>query len=261
MDPEKPHIPQKDSIEQQERGPKYIGRITLLRHGQTQYTNVYPDLTEEGQETVRKSAEQIAKNLKEDEDVVLVASDKARAQGTAGIVKEVLRHDKEIRTIPGITSMAMRDPERATEMINEFLAKGGVPAVDLAYTHDPRFDDAEIWEPRDEVQKRFLSNIEHAIRAFKVVARHEELPTPHLIAVTHFEVLSPFLKNVFDLKHPEDPTLKNAETVEISVKDPSRENENSDVVFLEISFRGNTKMTGFDRRNRKLLSTDHNGLN
>lgn len=247
--------PQENSIETIENEPKLIGRITLLRHGQTEYTNVYPDLTEEGQETVRKAAEQIAKNLSEDEKVFLMASDKARAQGTAGIIKEVLEHDDEIRTIPGITSMAMRNPERAMEEINEFLSNGGVKAVDYAYTHDPRFDNAEVWEPRDEIQKRFLRNIEHSIRVFKRVAKHDNLPRPHLIAVTHFEVLSPFLSQIFDLNHPEDPTLKNAEPVEIYVKDPSSENENSDVVLLEISFRGITKTVGFDRSNRKIINT------
>ncbi len=250
MNPDRPT----NNQENREKEPEFLGRITLLRHGQTEYTNIYPDLTKEGMETVRKSAEQIAANLKADEEVVLMASDKARAQGTAGIIKEVLDHQKEIRTVPGITSMAMRDQGKGMEMIHELLKEGGVPAVDYAYTHDPRFDDAEVWEPRDEIQKRFFSNLEYAIRAFKVVAKHEDLPKPHLIAVTHFEVLSPFLQDVFDLKHPEDPTLKNAEAVEISVQDPSVDGENSDVVFLEISFRGNTKTVGFDRKNRRLIS-------
>lgn len=248
-------FPPEVNIENQEKEPKFIGRITLLRHGQTDYTEIYPDLTDEGQETVRKSAEQIVSNLENDEEIVLMASDKARAQGTAGIIKDVLGHNGEIRTVNGITSMAMRDRKKGMETINEILEKGGVPAVDYAYTHDSRFDDAEVWEPRDEVQKRFLSNIEYAIRAFKVVSKHEELPRPHLIAVTHFEVLSPFLHEIFDIKHPEEPTLKNAEPIEILVKDPSTENENSDIVLLEVKFRGDTRTVGFDRINRRLVNT------
>ncbi|MFA6354473.1 MAG: histidine phosphatase family protein [Candidatus Paceibacterota bacterium] len=246
---------QKNSIEQ-EKEPKFIGRITLLRHGQTEYTDIYPDVTEEGKETVRKSAEQIAANLKEDEEVFLMASDKVRAQGTAGIIKEVLKTDKKIRTVPGITSMAMRDKQKGNEMIQELIAEGGVPAVDYAYTHDPRFDDAKIWEPRDEIQKRFFSNLEYAIRAFKVVAKHKELPKPHFVGVTHFEVLNPFLDEIFDLKHPEEPTLKNAEVMEISIQDPSAENENSDIVFFKITFREKTKTVGFDRKNRRLVSIE-----
>ncbi len=249
-------LPPEGLIETQEHEPKFIGRITLLRHGQTEYTDVYPDLTEEGQETVRRSAEQIAKNLREEEEVLLMSSDKARAQGTAGIVKDVLGYKGNIRTVKGITGLEMRNREKGMEIINEMLADGGVPSVDYAYTHDPRFDDAEIFEPRDEIQKRFMTNIEYAIRAFKTVAKHEELPKPHLIAVTHFEVLSPFLHQIFDIKHPEDPTFKNAETVEISVIDPSAENENSDLVFLEVSFRDHIKTIGFDRINRRLINTE-----
>lgn len=237
-----------------ERESKFIGRITLLRHGQTDYTNVFPDLTQEGEETIRKTAEQIALNLQQDEEVTIMSSDKARAQGTAAIIKNVLEHEREVRIVPGITSMAHRHPERSIQMINEMLAeKGSVQAVDYAYTHDPRFDDAELWEPRNEIQKRFFRNIEYAIRAFKRVAEHEDLPSPHLVAVTHFEVLSPFVGKIFNLKHPEEPTLKNGELIEMSVLDPSQGQENSDVVLLKMTFRGMKKTVGFDRKNRDLV--------
>lgn len=246
---------EKITIDSREKGSeqKYIGRITLLRHGQTEYKDIYPDLTEEGKDTIRRAAEQIAVNLKNDEDVMIVSSPKARARGTADIVRAILHHDSEVRMIPGITSMATRDPEKAMDMINEFLADDGIMAVDYAYTHDSRFDEKDIWEPRDEIQKRFLRNLEYAIRGFKRIAKHAELPKPHLIAVTHFEVLSPLLSDIFQLKYPEEPTLKHGELVEIDAYDLSLEGENSDILLLKIHFREKTRSIGFDRRNRKII--------
>ncbi len=246
---------EREHFENNEQEPKFIGRITLLRHGQTQYTEVYPDLTKEGQDTIQKSAEQIAANLKRDEEVVIVASDRARAQGTAGIIKKILKHNTEIKSVTGITSAAQRDPAKASEMINEILAEGkGIEAVDYAYIHDPRFDDEKIWEPKKEIQKRFFRNLEYTIRAFKLVAKHKELPKPHLIAVTHFEILNPLIEEVLNVKYPEGQTLKHGELIEISISDPSREGENADVVIMNINFRGISKTVGFDRKNRRLIS-------
>lgn len=236
-----------------------LGRITLLRHGQTEYTDEYPDLTAEGTATIEKSAAQIAKGLRHDEEPTIVSSDKARARGTADIIKEKLGYPKDVKIQPSMSAMELRDQERAKAIFEELLAENKsahseeapVRGVDRAYLHDQRFEDATIYEPRSEVEKRFFRNLEYTIRAFNVVRKHEELQKPHIIGVSHFELLGQLSEQVFNLTERGEEPLKHGELIEIEVLAPEERGE--DIVELQIFFRGEQKRVGFDRHSRTLL--------
>lgn len=236
-----------------------LGRITLLRHGQTEYTDEYPDLTVEGKATIEKSAAQIAKGLRNQEEPIIVSSDKARARGTADIIKEKIGYPKDVKIQPSITAMELRDRERAKAIFEELLAdnksthseEAPVRGVDRAYLHDQRFEDAAVYEPRSEVEKRFFKNLEYTIRAFNVVHKHKELQKPHVIGVSHFELLGQLSEKVFNLTERGEEPLKHGELIEIEVLAP--EENNQDQVELQIFFRGEQKRVGFDRHSRTLL--------
>ncbi|MBI5467325.1 MAG: histidine phosphatase family protein [Candidatus Kerfeldbacteria bacterium] len=243
-----------------------LGRITLLRHGQTKYTEQYPDLTTEGQETIRRSAEQIAASLNPDnEAVAMFRSEAVRAAGTADIIKSGIGHDDEVRVRPSLNPMIQHDPEQARQVFEELLAAnqaaeaqaqktGSFPMLDKSYLTDPRFENAEIYEPRSNVEHRLFRNIEYAIRAFEVVAKHPELKRPHLIGVSHYELLGQLANRVFGLLENDAQTLKHGEPLDIrvlSTEDP--EHPSVDPIELEVSFRGQTKTVLFDRKTRDIV--------
>jgi broad specificity phosphatase PhoE len=111
------------SFERREEELRLIGRITILRHGQTRYTNEFPDLTELGKETIAKSAEQIASGLDPDEEIAMYSSDRARAQGSASIIKERIGHSGEINVRRSIGQTHFKDPQKAQEIFD--AARGG----------------------------------------------------------------------------------------------------------------------------------------
>src|SRR5438552_1204464 len=108
----------------EKREEQRIGRITLLRHGQTKYTDQYPDLTELGQETIAKTAEQIALGIKSKEGLRILSSPTVRAQGTAGIIKEKIGHMDEIKVQPSLGMNRIKDKEKAQAIFDEIEAEG-----------------------------------------------------------------------------------------------------------------------------------------
>ena len=256
----------RDDIETREGEPRFIGRITVLRHGQTRYTNQFPDLTELGTETIERSAEQIAFGLDPEEEISMYSSDQARTQGTASIIKERIGYPGEVRIQRSIGMNRLKDPVAAQEIFDQIIAeegasefeKGAVPAVDYAYTHDPRFEDSEIFEPRSDIEKRFFRNLEYTIRGFEIVADKTDeekeslhLKRPHLIATTHFELLHSFVQRVFNLDYPKDSTLKHGELVEIYVYDHPASGDG--LINLIVRFRGEERTVVFDRKQRTLI--------
>lgn len=247
---------EKKETREQER----IGRISVLRHGQTQYTDIYPDLTDLGKATIEKTAEQIAAGLSPEEQAVLLTSPTVRAQGTTGIIKEKIGHEGEIKIQSSLSMNRIKDQAKAQLVWDELKLEGNkveqesgaFHGIDYAYTHDPRFENAEIFEPRSQIEKRFFNNLEYAIRAFEVVAKHPDIPKPHLIAVSHFELLNHFVQKVFKLKHPQDPTVKNGELIEINLMESTEDKQNK-ITNLEVSFRGLKRTVKFDRKARTII--------
>ena len=70
---------------------RFLGRAIFLRHGQTDYTDVFPDLTEEGAETITKAAESI-KSIIDGQQITIISSPMVRAMGSACIVAKILRY-------------------------------------------------------------------------------------------------------------------------------------------------------------------------
>ena len=53
---------------------RFLGRVIFLRHGQTKYTGVFPDLTYEGTVTIKKSGDLIKPFLDGSSNVVIISS-------------------------------------------------------------------------------------------------------------------------------------------------------------------------------------------
>lgn len=208
---------------------RFIGRAIFLRHGQTDYTETFPDLTEEGKQTIVSSANKMKYIVKTHRNIMIVSSSRSRALGSSFIIAEVLGYKGEIKKEPNISLAAIRDKERFKAIIAEFEPQGGVAAVDLAYTHDPRYEDGEILEPRSEVRKRFYKYLAGLVR---------QLITCPLILciihVSHYEVLYHFVEFLFKLDYTRDQTLAHGEIIDVSFYDIG----NNDMVEMDVKFRG-----------------------
>lgn len=208
---------------------RFIGRAIFLRHGQTDYTEIFPDLTEEGKQTIVSSANKMKYIVKAHRNTIIVSSLRSRALGSSFIIAEVLGYKGEIKKEPNISSAAIRDKERSKAILDEFMSQGGITAVDLAYTRDPRYEDGEILEPRSEVRKRFYNYLAGLVRQLITCQL-----IPCIILVSHYEVLYHFVGFLFKLDYTRDQTLAHGEIIEVSFYDIG----NNDIVEMDVKFRG-----------------------
>jgi broad specificity phosphatase PhoE len=167
----------------------------LLRHGHTNYTEIYPDLTAEGIETITKTAEKLV-HLGIQGKIKIISSDTVRTKGTADIIKKTLRVPDEIIIEPALTAMYLHDFAKAKTLIELFADGGGIRNVDRLYRTSPLFDNESIFEPRQKVRTRFLSYLENFCATRE--KGHEE--QAYFIFVTHYELLI----HLFQSLYPED---------------------------------------------------------
>ena len=225
---------------------RFLGLAMFLRHGQTEYTEVFPDLTETGKNTIAKSANLIMPVVARFSKVKIVTSPKARAQGSAAVIARVIGFDrKEIKEEPKIQSAEIVDRMMGKAIFFEHTSNGGGRALSVAYGIDPRYEDSRIFEPRSKVKERFLEYFAHMIRADLLIA-----PTPPcLIHTSHYETLYHFVEDIFELDYETDEPLGHGEIIAVAVYDVGIEN----VVELEAAFRKKIKKANFDYKEKELI--------
>lgn len=202
-------------------------RAIFLRHGQSDYTEVFPDLTTKGEETIRKSANEIKEKIEKEWSqwgypyVRLLVSPKARALGSAAIIKEILGGCDEIKICPEVSAMEHRNIKKAKKIFSEYQnGKAAKNPIEIDYQVDPRFEDKNIFEPRSEIKKRFFAYLQSFIR------RTKDLNSPQLfIHITHYEVLYHFVESVFENYADDGGTLSYGELLIVSLYDESMEVE------------------------------------
>lgn len=237
----------------QEKEPKILGKISIMRHGATRYTNQFPDLTERGINQARERGRELKEKINpENEDVLYTTSPSVRAEGTMSFVLEELgEEDADVRTLEAIRSVKIRDAEKAKVMIDEIMeGTDDVSKMDRAYANDEKFENThDIWEAKSEVEKRFYRGLEYVIRSFiKYHNGQEAEKTPHLVAVSHFEYLNHFAAEVFGLDLQKDDLVGFTEMIGIEILEPENPNE----VPIRVSFRGQTKDIIFNRESRSI---------
>lgn len=242
----------KPEIQPQEQ---FLGRVSLIRHGETRYTNQYPDLTETGIADIEQRGEEKRGTIDSDKEEVLIASSPSvRARGSADIIKDKIDPDAEVRIIKAVRGLDIRDHDKHHELMTEMIGEETDPAsiikrVDNQYVHDDRFEErVDVWSPRSEIEKRFFRGVEYTIRAFSKFGEKEPDKLPHLIATSHFEFINHFVSKIFGLKEGE--YLNPAENVEVSFLRPQGENERH--VPLLVTFRGKSREVVFDRETRTI---------
>lgn len=190
--------------------PRYL-KLLFLRHGKTAYTGKEKDLTLEGELHVR----QVAKDFVDPwlqvrkvtyGDLAIVSSPSPRAEYTAKVVAEVLGYKMPIMKRDELQPTIWRDPVRALAACEGLSGKGYID-----YETEPAFADPTVFEPHDEVKKRSYSFFSEYIRSAL-----QSGPTC-AIFVSHYEVFSPLVRDVFGVIASEATALRHVEPISLSV--------------------------------------------
>lgn len=213
---------------------KPIGRAAFLRHGETDYTNVFPDLTDAGKRTILKSGRElkaIRDGLPGEITVAVASSPAVRAMGSAFGISNVFGFaGKIVEIIPLLGPVELRDEIKAKALFFEFAANGGMKGLCVSYGTDPRCEDGLFIEPRSEVQKRLYKYLGMLVQDMLVFGQENRF----VIHVSHYEVLYHLVENVFWLDYEYDLPLGYGEVILVHFYDAGY----PDAVEMDIEFRG-----------------------
>lgn len=245
-----------EGSQEKEKQPfEVLGKVSIMRHGQTEYTEQYPDITEFGAQQIGEQGTKLKEKIDtEKEEVTIATSPSVRARGSGDVLKEKLGIE-EARVMKALRGVQIRDHAEALKMVNEIIGpERDISKMDQAYAHDDAFEQrVEVWEPRSQVEKRFFRGIEYITRAFSRYGAVESNKIPHLVGVSHFEFLNHIATKVFNLDEKQQDQLKFGEMVEMTFLKKGNEEDKKRVPIL-ITFRGETKEIVFNRETRAIES-------
>jgi len=224
----------------------FIGQAVFLRHGESEYTGVFPDLTDEGGKTIQKSSVAIEKIRSDFPEnlTTLISSPAARAQGSASIIAQRMAI-KRVGRVPLLGPTQVKDKERGRPVFQEYLVAGGIRSLCIAYDTDSRFEDGIIFEPRSEVRKRFYRYLAMLAQCMRVVSFNH-----FVVAVSHYEVLYSFVEELFKLDYARISPLNHGELIRVLFHRTEESNE----VALDVLFREARAKAIFDIEKALLIS-------
>jgi broad specificity phosphatase PhoE len=229
--------------------PKLLFKVTLMRHEKPFYKNEGHDLTPEGVEGAIKTGKLIKSEgrISENDEVFLMHSPAPRAKGTLGFVAQ--NAGLEGRPVTEINQLRESDKPQWGELLKIF-EEGGKDTEKFAEAHykNPTFEERpDIIEPRSNRKERLYRALEYLIRWFD---KHPlEGKTPHIIAVSHFEVITNIINDVFGIENMKGYNSPNfGEIVYIEAYDSGV----GDKVMLKVTYNEHSKEVFFDRENRSI---------
>ncbi len=236
----------------QEQAPQLLAKITFSRHEETDYTGVGRDITDRGIARAQEKGKIITRE--KGAPAIIGHSPKERAKGTAESIEEGTKEEsgdspraRWIR-VPGLRSTDFRDEKIQDELVEKLGAKQESWAN--AHYNDPFFyDNPERIETNEEKRGRMYREIERLVAFLEKKDLGEEIP--HLVFVSHYELLSLLLDDVFGIHTfgtTNTPTF--GEHIDIDLYKPLPSGE----VPIRIHYDGHEKQVLFDRKLRLLVA-------
>ncbi|MFA6227078.1 MAG: histidine phosphatase family protein [Candidatus Paceibacterota bacterium] len=239
----------KEFIKGVEVEPKLLFKVTLMRHEKPFYKDEGHDLTPEGVENAIRKGKKIREDgtISENDDIILVHSPARRAKGTIDFVAE----SAGLKDVPKTEIDQLRSSDlNDLDTIIEYFNKSSTSPEKLAEDHykDPLFNERpDIIEPQQNKKERLYRSFEYLIRWFE---KHPpEDKTPHVIAVSHFEVITHIIDDVFGI---ENVGKYNVPSFGESVYIEAYESDKKSIIKLKVTFDGKTKEVIFDRSDRSV---------
>ena len=125
---------------------RFLGDIIFLRHGQTKYADVFPDLTPQGKKTIHQSAHKIWCISDKHRAVIIKSSPLARAQGSASIIASVIGFKDKIIIEDELKAIVIKDIAKGKEIFDQHITAGGLRQLAVAYGIDARYENPEIFD-------------------------------------------------------------------------------------------------------------------
>lgn len=243
-------FPKEPSIQlSKEKEPKFLFKVTLLRHEKSLYKNTGHDLTSEGAERAPEIGKKLRKEgtANDEDDIYLIHSPQARAKGTLDFVAQGANlENKPKRSIDQLRMSDMLDFDAFIKRSKELGGNGELIAKDH-YTHPMHSIGSEVIEPHESKKKRLYRTCEYLIRWFEHHPSQEA--TPHVIAVSHFEIITHLINDVFGIENIGRYSAPlHGEAVYIEAYEGGEKNK----IILKVTYEGKTKEVYFNRENRSI---------
>jgi broad specificity phosphatase PhoE len=235
---------------------KKPSEIVAVRHGDSPYSDTFPDLTEEGKRQVTESALAFKDHLSEFDVVVALCSPATRAQGTAALFLETADLSNiRVRNVSALANFDIKDKDEFLD----YMGRNSTSIYGELWLTDPLLAGPnELVESRADVEKRARRFLYHYANAIARIGK-ESNKRICALAFTHFEIGNEFLRGVFGTDSfpiTEQSVLQNAEPVQIELDDPKSG-------ILTITARGQKKKVKYDYTTGAFSSPDdrENGSN
>lgn len=236
----------------QEQAPQLLARVTFARHEETNYTGIGRDITDKGIARAQERGKAITQE--KGAPVIIGHSPKERAKGTAESIEEGAQEVREgteqarwIR-VPGLRSTEFRDDSFYDELADE-LGTTQEAWTDAHYNNPKFYDNPEKIETNEEKRARMYREIDRLVSFME--KRDLKGEVPHLVFVSHYELLSLLLDDVFGIETfgtTNTPTF--GEHIDIDLYKPLQSGD----VPIRIHYAGHEKKVLFDRKMRRLVA-------
>ncbi|HEC32998.1 MAG TPA: hypothetical protein ENI63_01930 [Candidatus Kaiserbacteria bacterium] len=249
-------------FEQNEGLPhKTLGKVTVFRHGETAYTNISPDLTKDGIRTIEDASKKLRDELDasetlDSEDIWVASSPAVRTKDTADIIKKHLGIDKTHVTDNLLGFQVEGNYDAVTEDIKDITKDAKtqeehISMVDTAFSvGDERFKNKDVWGKNVDVHLKAPRGIEYLIRLFNKYEKKGTGKIPHLILVSHYELIEKLVRDVYSINPKEERVFKPGERIDLVINKPEPGSSNVPII---LTFRGVQKDVIFNRENRSIV--------
>jgi len=225
-------------------------KITLMRHEEPFYKDEGHDLTPQGVENARVTGKELreAETISEEDEMYLLHSPKPRAKGTLDFVAE----GAELTDVPKRSINSLRQshiPNR--EVFMDRVAELGNSQEEVAKDHyvNPMYENnPDFIEPNSKKKERLYRSFEYLLRWLE--RQPQENPkTPHILAVSHFEIVTHLIDDVFGI---ETTGKYNSPSFGERVNIEGFRTDNPELVSLKVTYNEQTKVVNFNRTTRSV---------
>lgn len=243
-----PHNPPEQVTEHE---PDIIARITFSRHGETGYTDVYPDITNDAIEKAGDKGAQIAKEKGIPQ--IIIHSPMVRAKGTADAISTGARNSEG-------SAVPMRESRhiRMSDIPDREKAQAACDALgtqeEIARHHHIEggvFTKEEMIETPESKRIRLYRALEYLIRSIEKGNQKDS----HIVVVSHYELISLLLNDIFgDLQKSfgRYNTPSFGEHADVTLLRTDKPN----IVTIQVQYDGKTAQRDFDRNKRSFLKNE-----
>jgi len=209
-------------------------QFLCLRHGQTQYTGAFPDLTGEGIAHMKKVGKTIIRPWIRTRQALsgrlqVISSTAVRALGSAHTAMVHINWRQGVDLVEEIGPMAWRDEALCQQALKGLVGRGYID-----YETEPVFADASLFETPTEMRQRSFKFFADYVRDRWVLIRC-------CILFSHYEFLCPWTNELFGIVPSEETALKHGEHFELSFYQV-----NDSTMLIRGTFRGEKKEALFD---------------